>query len=305
MRLLGQMSSPLSVAAVIFIAVALSVVAQTPDSTLLNSTPPPIIPKELWRAGIYFGMSRNFYQADHIKGLPNVPSCCPDYTSGNGAGIGASVLAELPLSDQWRTGWRLSYASLDGQLRTEEFEEVNSNRGLVLATFEHTIAADITALGLESYVGYELFNNLKLFAGLRGDFLTGQGFRQEERLAAPEGITYENGSRIRMNYEGDIADAASLHVGVISMVRYELSISDNHDWVLAPEVGGWYGLTTLVKDLPWQVHGARVGISIQYIARDIPNLLADPVDLIVPIGSKPGEASGSERDKVEEKEGEK
>ncbi|MGE3799462.1 MAG: hypothetical protein AB7H80_00415 [Candidatus Kapaibacterium sp.] len=296
------MSSPLLIAAVILITAAIGVFAQTPDSSMLNSTPRPTIPKELWRAGIYLGMSRNFHQADHINGLPNVPSCCPDYTSGSGGGVGASVLAELPLSDRWRTGWRLSYASLDGELKTEEFEEVNAGQELVLATFEHTIAANITAIGLESYAGYELLSNLKLFAGLRGDLLTGQGFRQEERLAAPEGITYENGSRIRMDYEGDIADASSLHLGLVGMIRYELSISDNHDWILAPEIGGWYGLTTLVEDLPWQVHGARVGISIQYIARDIPRLIADPVELIVPIESKPGESSGSERDKKAEEE---
>ena len=303
MRLLGQMSGPLVLAAIILITATIPVVAQTPDSSSLSPSLSltRIIPPELWRAGIYLGVSRNLHRADHIGGLPEVPSCCPDYTSGGGVGFGVSGLAELPLSDAWRVGWRLSFASLSGELRTQEFEEVNADRDLVLATFEHTIDAGISAVGMESYVGYELFGNLKIFGGIRGDLLISQNFRQQEQLVSPEGITYENGSRIRMAYEGDIANASSLHLGLVGTLRYEVPISPMADWVMAPEIGGWYGLTSLVEDLPWQVHGLRLGVSLQYIVRDIPKLISDPVELIVPIESEPGEASGTERDKEEEK----
>ena len=303
MRLLGQKLSPLFLVVVVLTTATIPAIAQIPDSTSrINAIPGRVIPEELWRAGIYLGLSKNFYLADHIKGLPGVPSCCPDYTSGNGSGMGVSILAELPLDKKWRVGWRLSYASLGGELKTQQFEEVNADHDLVLATFEHTLAADITAIGLESYAGYQLMNNLKLMAGLRGDLLAGQGFRQEERLIDPEGITFENGSRIRMSYEGDIADASSLHLGLIGMLRYELEISEDHNWVLAPEAGGWYGLTKLVEGVPWKANGLRVGLSIQYIARDVPDLITDPLDVIVPIESRPGDASGSERDREREEE---
>lgn len=297
MHLLGQTSRPQKVAAILVLVAILCSCMHIPVfSQPANSLPEKVIPEELWRAGLYFGMNRNLHRADHISGLPGVPSCCPDYTSGNGGGIAINALAELPFNDSWRLGWRLSYESLGGTLRTLEYEEVNADRDLVLATFEHTIESSITALGLESSVGFGVWDNFQLFAGLRADFLTGQEFRQQERLAEPEGVTYENGQRVRMEYEGEIQDAASFNLGIIGMLRYDFYINDDHTWVLAPEIGGWYGMTDVVADLPWRIHGGRVGLSVQYIARRIPSLVVEPVDLIVPIESEPGESSGTERD---------
>ena len=300
MHLLGQTSNPLSaVITIILVITAMPSIAQDEASSTTSSTDSTftkVVPEELWRAGVYFGLSRNLHRADHINGLPGVPSCCPDYTNGSGIGYSAGVLAEIPFADPWRVGWLLSLASYDGKLQTLEYEEVNANRALVVATFEHTIESNINAIGLESYIGYEVISNLKLRLGLRGDLLFGQNFSQQERLAAPEGITYETGRRTRLEFDGTVSSAAPLHGAVVGGIRYDLPINKNKSWAIAPEISGWYGLTDLIKDVPWSVHGLRLGVSLQYIARRIPRLSTDPVDLIVPIESVPTESTGSERE---------
>lgn len=265
----------------VFIAVAASVVslvsvvqsfAQGPRVPVDSSDIPSATtttevqePVELWRAGIYAGMNRNVYSADQIKGLPGVSSCCPSYTSGGGFGAVLGWTSGIPLGGDWGATLRVAYNNYDGTLRTVELETVDANHERVLATFEHTIEAMVRSVSLESVASYKVYPQLFVSAGFRGDFLIEKWFYQREFLASPEGITYENGKRTRLEYEGEIPQTNALLGAVVGSLRYDLPLTRGGDIVLSPELMGWYGLSNVVQDLPWGVHGLRFGVSLQFV----------------------------------------
>lgn len=259
-------------ASVVSLASAVQSFAQGPrvpdDSSRISSkTTTETIkdPVELWRAGIYAGMNRNIYSADRISGLPTVPSCCPSYSSGGGFGAVLGWTGSLPLGGNWGLNLRVAYNSYGGSFRTEELETVDANHERVLATFEHTIEALVRGVSVESQASYKIYPRLFASAGFRGDFLLEKWFYQREFLASPQGITYENGKRTRMEFEGNIPQANSLLGAVTAGLRYDLPLSRRGDIVLSPELSAWYGLSDVVKDLPWGIHGIRVGVSLQFI----------------------------------------
>lgn len=297
----------------VLIVVALTVVcavrcshAQGVDSTLITpidsatpGSPHAAGPKELWRAGLYLGAGQNLHMARGIPGLPGIPSCCPSYEQGSGSHFVAGLLGELPVTSTLRVGWDLIIGSYSGSLVTTQEEEVNADRQLVIATFEHTLSASLLGVGLETYIGYDVTRNLKVTAGLNGSYLLNRSFSQQELLASPEGITFENGKRTRLEFEGDVDQASPLSFAVAARVRYDLPITPDRTWVIAPEICAWYGLTPVIEDVPWTVHGVRIGVSLQRVKYFIPNVPTDPLDLIVPIRTGPKESMGSESETAE------
>lgn len=258
------------------------------DTNLANAGP-----TELWRAGIYAGMNRNVFSADEISGLPEVPSCCPSYSSGGGFGAVIGWTFGLPLTGDWSTNWRIVYNNYGGELRTVELETVDAEHERVLATFEHTIEARVQGLSLEGLASFKAYRSLFVSAGFRGDYILEKWFYQREFLASPEGITYENGKRTRLEFEGEIPRANTLQAAVVGSVRYDLPLGASGDIVLSPEITAWYGLTDVVKDLPWGIHGIRFGTSLQFVWLSRPKVWEEWKE-IKPIRSGPLVPSATE-----------
>ena len=300
--------------------------AQGPDapastSVRASDSALPAVIRELWRAGGFLGIHRNVYKADDIKGLPDVPSCCPEYSTGGGFGVVIGATAGLPAGEQFDLNFRVGYSTYSGQLRSLESEIVDVNpvgsdsARLALATFEHTIDAELHGLSLESFLSFRATPRLFLSAGLRGDFLVRTWFHQKEFLASPEGITFENGKRTRQEFEGDIPRAQNLQGALVANVRYEFPMNPDKNIVLAPEISGWYALTNVVDNLPWGAHGLRAGISLQYLHLPQPEVQEEPEESVeepiepirsgplVPRATEPGgSGSGSGEEKEEGKE---
>lgn len=250
-------------------------------------------PTEVWRSGIYAGMNRNVYSADEIAGLPTVPSCCPSYSSGGGFGAVLGWTGGLPIGKDWGLTMRIAYNNYDGTLSTVELETVDANHERVLASFEHSIEAMVRGVSLETMASYKIYPQLFISAGVRGDLLIEKWFYQREFLASPEGITYENGKRTRLEFEGEIPEANSLLGALTGSIRYDLPLTRKGDIVFSPELMGWYGLSDVVRDLPWGVHGIRLGMSLQFVHLRWPKRNIEPIRSgpTVPSATDPEEAA--------------
>lgn len=302
---------------VVMLATVQTTLAQGPDAPAstsvrtADSIPSPEL-LELWRAGGFLGIHRNVYAADDISGLPELPSCCPSYSSGGGFGVVIGLTAGLPIDNKWGLHWRGAFSTYSGVLRTEELEVVNvgpngiDSSRIALATFEHTIDAQLQALSLESFLSFRAYPRLFFSAGLRGDFLVKKWFHQKEFLASPEGIVFENGTRTRFEYEGEIAGSNTLQGAIVGSLRYEFPLNPDKNIVLAPELSGWYALTDIVENLPWGAHGLRVGLSLQYLHLDkVESTLEEKKvdEPITPIRSGPLVPRATEEEKGSGKEG--
>src|SRR5690606_34597777 len=158
----------------------------------------------------------NSYSADNMRGLPDVPSCCPGYNSGRGVGVAIGGLLEFPFNGRVSIGTRLYLETYNGALIDEETETVDAGGFAETAVFQHRIDADIWAAAVEPIVVVDLTRELKLFGGLRGDVIARKRFSQKERIIAPEGISFENNLAERMLFEGQIPNQTSMHGSILA-----------------------------------------------------------------------------------------
>lgn len=223
---------------------------------------------EAWRAGIYLGLNRTIYSADNMQGLPGVPNCCPGFNSGGGLGIAAGAMAETPLNEWLSVGGRLYVNTYNGALIHEESEIVDDEGFATEAIFEHRIDADIWAVSIEPVLVFDLEDQLKLFTGLRGDVIVRKLFNQKETILQPSNLVYENGKTTRLEFDGTIPNGTSFHGSIILGARYDFYIDSDDEWVISPEISGWYSPTPVVENESWKIHGIRLALIAQYLRYD-------------------------------------
>ncbi len=223
---------------------------------------------EAWRAGIYLGLNRTIYSADNMQGLPGVPNCCPGFNSGGGIGIAAGAMAETPLNEWLAVGGRLYVNTYNGALIHEESEIVDDEGFATEAIFEHRIDADIWAVSIEPVIVFDLEDELKLFTGLRGDVIVRKLFDQKETILQPSNLVFENGKTTRLEFDGTVPNGTSFHGSIILGARYDFYIDSDDEWVISPEISGWYSPTPVVENESWKIHGIRLALIAQYLRYD-------------------------------------
>ncbi len=234
------------------------------DSTLaLGDTTRPL---ESWRAGIYLGLNRMIYTADDLQGLPGIPGCCPGYDQGGGLGIAVGAMAETPINEWFSVGGRLYINTYNGALIHEETVVVDDEGFATEAIFQHRIDADIWATSIEPVAVFGFSEDAKFFTGFRGDVIVRKLFRQEERILEPETIVFENGKNVRMEYEGTIPGGTSFQGSAVFGFRYDFYVDPNRQWVVSPEISGWYSFSPIVSEESWKSHGIRIAFIGQYLS---------------------------------------
>jgi hypothetical protein len=226
-------------------------------------------PAELWRIAASGGFGWLSYAAD-FKGLPGVPSCCPDYQDGNGTAIAFGVGGEIRLVPNFFGGVRFLFASYNGTLTADERELVGTSTDTTTAVFRHTIDAKQPAIGTEVTLGYRVLPALSLSAGMRADVMLGGTYHQSEDIVSPSTIRFENDSRQRLVYDGDLPAERRLHMALIAGARYDVPLNPQGSFMLSPEVQLYQGLMDLVDGVSWKMRGIRLGLSLAYINRETP-----------------------------------
>ncbi|MCB0712795.1 MAG: OmpA family protein [Ignavibacteriae bacterium] len=216
------------------------------------------------RIGLYGGVNINEHSAN-FSGLPGTPSCCPEYQSGSGLGPTFGLLYELPLTSQILLSLRGGFASTGGTLTANELTTVESNGVAVPMNIQHSIALTKTEIGVTGLFGWRLSDQLYAIGGLNAGYVLTASFFQKEQLSDEtlQG-TFENGSRIRHEFTGDVPNAASIQTAVQAGIGYELPLNREGSLLAVPEVTFSYALIPVTSEVPWKTHTVRAGIALKY-----------------------------------------
>ncbi len=222
------------------------------------------------RYGLFGNLAFNTHQAD-FRALPGVPNCCPVFGSGSGTGPSAGALVEFPVASSLLLMLRADYTANGARLSEREPVRVIVNGVGRDGALEHSIDADIATVGLQPELALRLAGGLFLHVGVRGGYVLGATYAQEERIVEPgEAGTFldSNGadskSRIRNVHAGDIPNAASLLLHGVAGLTYELPLNARGTWLLAPELRYALALNDVVEGLAWKPSGLRVGLALKY-----------------------------------------
>lgn len=212
----------------------------------------------------------NFYAAD-FNGFPNY-ACCSNFTSGfglrYGLGLGGQWLSKKEIFDT-RLGifFAVAYRDYSGKFEKEDyFADIIIDDKVYRAISRHTLEPKIQALdfALGAKLNHLLgLDRLNLKFGVNLSAPLSSLFSQEERLIEPERANFENGSKVRNNYQNE---------KIPNIVIPQLALHFATEWRVG-NIGNFEILPTLIfnipflnftKDVNWKIYSLGAGLTIRY-----------------------------------------
>ncbi len=217
--------------------------------------------------GLFGQVNYNNYNSNFSK-LPEIPNCCPKFTTGGGFGYKVGVLFEIDKS-MWSL--RAGINDLSGNFLYTEITNVIPNGTSVVGEFEHTIEADLKSIFLSPQFSYYIDDNLIFYIGLNLEYLFIADFYQKEQISKPIGkgtfldsLGNDTYSRIRNEFEGNIPKINSFQLGFTSGLSYQLPMNNSNSLFLVPEAFFSYGLNNVVQGIDWKINTISLGLAIKY-----------------------------------------
>jgi outer membrane protein OmpA-like peptidoglycan-associated protein len=284
-------------AIVAYLLAPLHLFAQLPDSTpfVQNKIQKDTKQIQQFRVGIMGAYNLSQHAVDFPE-FRSTPLFSPRSTAfpgpanvkgGGGSGISIGALFEFPLAKNFSLSLRLSYAQHNALLTTREAVLLGDINGDVQENIiEYRINATPASFGLEALGKYKLVEGFHVLAGLRGAYMLGRAYTQEERLLLPArggfSPTFES---VRNPQQGEIPDFVPVQVWAVGGLGYDfpvhLPVGMLH---ITPEITYSFALANLLQSQTqsgtpeqsrWQLHYIRGGVNITLALGE---MLAAPPD---------------------------
>ncbi len=216
------------------------------------------------RFGLFGHYGMNLHLAE-FQNLPDVFSCCQQFTGGNGSGFSIGGLYEYPIDENLHLNLRVGISVYDGSMSSSESVILIIDGKEQNGIFEHKLKFNLGSLGIEPMAAYQVYPNLFTHLGLRLGFLTNSYFDQVEEIVEPANRgTFIDGSRTRNHQFGEISSASGFMFGLSLGVGYQLIMDKKESFLLVPEVFYTLNLSPAVSGISWNVHQLHGGLAIKY-----------------------------------------
>ncbi|MFC2131590.1 OmpA family protein [Bacteroidota bacterium] len=234
--------------------------------------------------GLFFDMNLNMHTANFTgEEWVGIPNCCPRFETGTGIGFGVGLFYALPVMPDWDLNVRLAFSNLSALLSKEEKIDVADNNGnSVEGIFEHRVDASIISAGIMPLMSFHATEQLSVNLGFRAGYILTSSFEQVEELKEPAWGTFENDSRTRHPYTGDIPNASAIDFAGVAGLSYSLPLGSTYEWFLEPEVYYIYGIMPLASDLSWTSNAISGGVALRYAPREIIPPIIVPMESPLP-----------------------
>lgn len=212
-----------------------------------------------------------------IKGLPSVPSCCPEYNSAVSFTPAIDLLAHLRFSQLFRGEMRLGFDYHPSTLTAQVSTTIAPNGIEEQALIEHQLTTMRAYMSVTPLLNIDITRRLSILGGIRAGFLAASSFSQKEVLVSPTDITYEDGSRTRFVLESSaVPDAASTRLAAVAGLRYDIPITSDERWHIIPELVAMYGLGSIQSSQSWNQSSIRLGVGIVWQNYKLPEPVEPP-----------------------------
>lgn len=233
--------------------------------------------------GIYGGMGMN----NHSTGfgfLPQYPSCCPNYETGEGFGINLGFLANYNINRDMQVGFKIGYSDLSALISQTESKIVDNNQGTFSnGLIRHDLDVTLPSLVFEPTISLNLIENLKGFVGVGFNYLLSGEITQKETLEQPTDVTFENGKATRNEVSGPLDNLSSILPLISLGASYDLPLDNNNDMFLSPTISYTHRFGYVVSGLDWTVSTLNLGVQLKYSIKDRPKVKEpEPVKPIEP-----------------------
>jgi opacity protein-like surface antigen len=220
---------------------------------------------EVMHIGLYGTYDQRYLNASFAE-LPQVPSCCQEYSDVTKGGYTIGLLTEFPVSPVVAPTARVFYTQLGGSFTADEQKWVyNGTQDSYLGTFRHTIDATVHALYVEPGVRVSAYKGWTIGLGLQVGYILSSQYAQREEIASPQSITYQDGSTVRNVQSGDALPAVQPWQFAINIgTGYDFAFASLPNLTLGPELNYSYSFTNIVEGIDWTTNSLRFGIAVRY-----------------------------------------
>lgn len=219
-----------------------------------------------------------------IKGLPGVPSCCPEYNNALAFTPALDLLAHLRFSQTFRGEMRLGFDYHPSTLTAQVSTTIAPSGIEEQAIIDHQLKTMRSYLSVTPLLSFDVTRRLSILGGVRAGFLASSSFSQQEVLVSPSDVTYEDGSRTRFVIDSNaVPDAATTRLAAVAGLRYDIPITTDERWHIMPEIVAVYGLGSLQSTQQWNQSSIRLGVGVVWQNYKLPEPPPPPPAPIVPI----------------------
>ncbi len=225
-------------------------------------------PSYYW--GAYLGYNYNIHFAD-FRQLPEIPTCCPRYTNGDGSGFAIGGLFEKPVNRAISLSVRLGYSILNGKLIEDEYSIGNTlvipandpDRPFITdISVKHEIDSKLSIIGIEPAVEFKFFRDFYMSAGVKLAYLTNSKLDYFETIIYPENVTFLDGRRIRNDvYNRDIPEKNDFLFFGIFGAGYQFAIGEKT--YLEPELRYFIPFVN-ISSVNWKPATLQMGLAIKF-----------------------------------------
>lgn len=215
--------------------------------------------------GLFLNYGLNFHTTSFNK-LPDVPNCCPGFSSGDGSGISIGGLYDLKLDNNFFISLRAGLFYLNGTLTKKEYIPVLVNDIFTDGEFDHTINSTLATFSIEPIGGYKITKQLSALLGFSIGSFVQKGFSQKEVINQPSNnaVFQDTHTKTRNDTSGTIKNIAPLYLSAIIGLNYELPLNSEGTFWAVPEITYNYGFSNIIKNIDWTISSLRLGIAFKY-----------------------------------------
>jgi hypothetical protein len=216
------------------------------------------------RYGGYLGIDLNLPLANFSQ-LPTIPSCCPGFTGGFGAGLAVGGIVEIPIARKWMAGVRVGYEDRSATLTATEATTLIAGNEIVDGEFTHTLASTLGYVAASPFVGFRLPKRVTLLMGLTAAIPITAKYDQREEVTQPSDRgTFSNGSRIRNASAGDLPQKNTFDVALFGGISIDVPLSKARTSFISPELTYAMSVTPIVSGVSWSSTMLRLGATVTF-----------------------------------------
>jgi len=223
----------------------------------------------LFRGGISIHPSLYMHSAN-FAGLPEIPTCGPAYTGGNGfsGSLGLDFMYDVE-SIPIIFHSRLDFKGVPGSFsQTEEIliDDPNANPSFQTATLGYALETSFYSLGLTLLSNYAVNDRLFVGGGLRFGLLMSPTFEQNEKIVSPSNAFFiPQNTRTRNEYSGTIPGFSGFETALVLNAGYSFPMNATNTMQLIPQLGYELPFMNVVNASDsWKVHTLRFGVTIGF-----------------------------------------
>lgn len=213
-----------------------------------------------------FGNYSIIKQEANYRNLPNVFSCSPGFTTGDGVGYNAGLLLDIPIGRYALIGLRGGYSFLHTQTSASETFPYQFGDNVLTGLISHHSEINLHNVTGEAFLGLRIFGNFILSGGALANLSFKPTFTQYEKLEKPTDFgAFPNGKRTRNEYyDYKLDDVSAPVLFAKAGLSYEILLNERGTVRLVPEFAYLHPINSLLTSIDWKLTGLSGGLAMKF-----------------------------------------